>query len=164
MNSNLTIFIDRIFYQFREETETPTINHVKIIGSENGCSAHVGKKTKEGRQQVVTLNVPGCMEYSIFVHEFLHAFGFHHESISPVRDDFITVNYTNIKKGDWQAYHPCRSTVCKMYGVPYDGRSLMHSKGYAYHGVAIDESKPILISKVPFLSVSKLHLHSRNCL
>ena len=87
------------------------------------------------------------MSYSIFAHEFLHAYGIGHENNSPNRDDYNTVNYTNILEDYWTSYHPCKS--CKNYSVPYDGRSLMHSKGYAYHGVAVNENQPILVSKVP---------------
>ena len=133
-------------HQFREKTDNVAENHVRIVGSNKWCSSSVGKSLTEGEQQDLNLSVNGCMYYSTFVHEFLHAYGIHHESNSPNRDDYITTNYTNILEKYWPHYHTCKS--CIDYGVPYDGRSFMSAEGYAYHGVAVNQYKPIIISKV----------------
>lgn len=99
---------------------------------------------------------PACIKYSdgyaTFVHEFLHAFGLHHEQDRPDRDSYITVDFSNIKKKHWWLYGKCKK--CNTYDVPYDGKSLMHYKvvlpGY---GIAIDDSKPVAYSKVNVLII-----------
>ena len=133
----------------REKTDAVVESHVKIRGKipsgSSHCSSGVGKKPSEGKQQVVNLSIPGCMRYGTFVHEFVHAYGLYHEQQRSDRDDFITVDYNNIKKEGWPQFKICHS--CTTYGVPYDGRSLMHYVSNAY---AIDHSKPAMISKVTF--------------
>ena len=136
----------------REKTDATIVeNHVKIIGSvpdgDSLCSSWVGKKLTEGKEQTLNLDISACMKYSTFVHEFLHAYGLEHEQSRPDRDDFITVAFNNIRKKGWIQYKICQG--CKTYGVPYDGRSIMH---YPSGSFALDFSKPTMISKVKFSS------------
>ena len=129
---------------FREKTDTIVENHVKIVDG-SGCSSGLGKTPTEGKQQTLSLKIPGCMTYGIFAHEFIHSYGLNHEQERPDRDDFITVDYNNIIK----TYHAFSQfkvcSGCKTFDVPYDGRSVMQ---YRYNAFAIDHSKPTMISKV----------------
>ena len=140
-----------IAHLHREKTDTIVENHVKIVNG-SGCSAFIGKGLKEGEQQTLSLKIPGfCMQYGVFVHEFLHAYGLYHEQSRPDRDDFITVDYNNIEKTSLALRQFKVCPECKTFDVPYDGRSLMQ---YSYNAFSIDHSKPTMISKVCCTSFS----------
>ena len=62
----------------------------------SGCSSYVGRV---GGKQRVNLEAPGCVKAGIVSHELIHALGFHHEHSRTDRDDFVTINWGNIKDG-----------------------------------------------------------------
>lgn len=66
----------------------------------------------------------GCDTYYYFAHEFLHAIGLYHEMNRPDRDDYITILWDNIEKNGHSQFRKCSN--CQTFGVPYDGRSIMH--------------------------------------
>ena len=78
------------------------------------------------------------------LHEFLHLLGIHHMQDRPDRDDYITVDYSNVKPSLKTVYWP-KLQYLMNYSVPYDARSLMH---YRFTSGAIDWRKPVAISKV----------------
>ena len=61
-----------------------------------GCSSYVGRV---GGKQKVNLEAPGCVKAGTVSHELIHALGFRHEHSRTDRDDFITVQWDNIKEG-----------------------------------------------------------------
>ena len=66
----------------------------------------------------------------IVLHELLHAFGIGHTQMRPDRDDYVTINWDNIRKSSHSQYRKMASVA--PYGIPYDGRSIMHYKKDAF--------------------------------
>jgi hypothetical protein len=62
--------------------------------SGSGCSAYVGRK---GSRQNITLD-SWCTTGNT-IHEIGHAIGMYHEQQNPQRDDYLTINFENIKSG-----------------------------------------------------------------
>ena len=125
------------FQHFREATDED--KSYVLVRKEKGCASHVG--FRNWSYQSLWL-ASGCGGYSTVAHEFLHAFGLYHEQSRPDRDDYVTVLWENIKKDKRHNYNKCSS--CLTYGVPYDGRSIMHYTDGAF-GIG---SKHTMESKV----------------
>ncbi len=60
------------------------------------------------------------------MHEFIHAIGFYHEQNRHDRDEYIRVDWSNIKKGAKNNYKKEENSLT--FDVPYDYNSLMHYK------------------------------------
>ena len=57
---------------------------------------------------------PSCYrngEPGTVIHEFMHAFGFHHEQSRTDRDDNVIINYPNIQPGKYSSECPILSTI-----------------------------------------------------
>ena len=111
----------------------------------NKCSANVGMLNNG--EQYVNIGTYYCFDTSV-IHEFLHSFGIKHEQARRDRDDYVTINFNNVKQGKTHNFAKC--TGCSNFGLPYDGKSLMHYSAYAF---AIDKSIPTIESKAS----KKLH-------
>nr|CAD7430469.1 unnamed protein product [Timema monikensis] len=105
-------------------------DHVIVRGNRSGCWSYVGKK---GGGQVLNLQTPGCVHHGIVIHELLHMLGFYHQQSAPERDDFVKINWENIKTGckdhNFQKRNTSRVTN---YGVKYDYGSIMHYSSHAF--------------------------------
>jgi len=106
-------------------------DHIYIVDGK-GCSSHVGCQ-HTGRQIVhlaagFTFN---CMSQGIIQHELMHALGFFHEQSRSDRDDYVTINWENIKKGFAYQF---RKESSNNQGQPYDYESLMHY-GSTFFGI-----------------------------
>ncbi|XP_045454209.1 zinc metalloproteinase nas-13-like, partial [Melitaea cinxia] len=105
-------------------------DYIVIKSANTGCWSSVGRL---GGRQEVNLQSPGCVsKIGTVLHELLHAVGFMHEQSRPERDDFVTVNYNNIKSGseiNFRKEDPKREND---FGIPYDYNSVMHYSEYAF--------------------------------
>lgn len=82
--------------RFRPYQKTDN-DYVTIEGKMSGCWSLVGR---HDRGQVVNLQNPGCMKHGVIVHEFMHALGFYHQQSTADRDEWVTINWENIKPGE----------------------------------------------------------------
>ncbi|XP_074648506.1 hatching enzyme 1.2-like isoform X2 [Tubulanus polymorphus] len=112
------------------------------IFSGSGCWSYVGMQRYRGGQ-LLSLKSPGCLTWHTAMHELIHALGFYHEQGRPDRDEYITINFDNIKRGNWGIFNIRTSTSTQ--GMPYNYRSLMH---YNAHGFS-KNGKPTMTSKPP---------------
>ncbi|WP_425145340.1 M12 family metallopeptidase [Deinococcus sp.] len=62
-------------------------------GVTGGCFSPIG--LQDGRQQL-NLDIAGCQDKGRAIHEILHALGMMHEQSRPDRDNYITINNSNL--------------------------------------------------------------------
>ena len=91
----------------------------------------------------------GCEHRGIVIHEIFHALGRWHEQSRPDRDQYITVNYQNMRDGKLYTDEYTPETLCccagvesnffkfsssrvTTQGVSYDYGSIMHYSAYAF--------------------------------
>ena len=72
----------------------------------------------------------GCWFENTVVHEFIHAFGFHHEQVRPDRDNYVEIIYENIPENKVSNFNLFTGSLT--YGVQYDGFSVMHYGSKAF--------------------------------
>jgi len=123
--------------RFRKRT-TET-NYVNVIKG-GGCYSYIGRI---GGQQPLSLG-NGCESKGIAIHEFMHALGFYHEQSRLDRDNFITIDFTNIQETYWNNFQKYAAGRATTHDEPYDKQSVMHYDNYAF---AIDGSKRVITSK-----------------
>lgn len=70
-------------------------DYVVIKQNSPGCWSYTGKL---GGGQVLNLS-PKCVRHGVVIHEFLHALGIFHQQSATNRDEYITINWENIKEG-----------------------------------------------------------------
>ena len=90
----------------------------------------------------------GCWFEDTVVHEFIHAFGFHHEQVRPDRDNYVEIIYENIPEVYYSQFNVFTGSLT--FGVDYDGQSVMHYRSkdfssYSYGNGNTIESKVVCI-------------------
>lgn len=106
---------------------TTQADYIEVVKG-TGCSSYVGKA---GGKQPVTLlttnGAPGatCMIKGIIMHELNHALGFHHMQSATDRDNFVTVNYANIRDGASGNFAKYANTYISYFGTKFDIGSVM---------------------------------------
>ena len=71
-----------------------------------------------------------CWSERTVVHEFIHAFGFHHEQNRPDRDNYVEIIYENIPEDLFPQFDLFTGSLT--FGVDYDGKSVMHYSSRAF--------------------------------
>ncbi|KAJ4432667.1 hypothetical protein ANN_21290 [Periplaneta americana] len=98
---------------------------ITIVSQDAGCYSFVGHLD---RGQVVNFQKQ-CLRHGTIMHELLHVLGFFHQHSASERDDFITINWNNIKKGNENQFGKNNTTN---FGEPYDYESVMHYSTLAF--------------------------------
>lgn len=116
----------------------PYINF-RYCGPQDRCSSKVGKT---GEKQDINLADFAFSKPGVVEHEICHALGLLHEQCRPDRDDYVTINTSNlttIGKANFQK----RASNYSVKG-PYDFNSIMGNSSYTSSAnVVIDALKPI---------------------
>ncbi|KAI1290234.1 Zinc metalloproteinase nas-4 [Halotydeus destructor] len=103
------------------------------------CYSYYGR---QGDEQPISLG-QGCQEVWLSAHETMHALGIFHEQSRPDRDDFVTVNWSNVISGKAHNFNKAKShevTVPR----PFDFKSIMLYEPYAFSG----NRQPTMASRV----------------
>ena len=66
------------------------------------------------------------LQLGTVVHEILHALGMLHEHSRPDRDNYITINWNNIKEGKKKYFKKYEWHNVNTKGIEYDVSSVMH--------------------------------------
>ncbi|XP_036443123.1 high choriolytic enzyme 1-like [Colossoma macropomum] len=91
-----------------------------------GCWSFVGR---QGGQQALSLQRPGCVYHHVVQHEMLHALGFHHEQVRSDRNNHVIILEENIIPGKERNF---RQIATNNLWTPYDYRSVMHYGRYYF--------------------------------
>jgi len=93
-----------------------------------GCWSYIGRI---GGRQRISLG-DGCHYKKTAVHEIMHALGFKHEQSRPDRDDYVVINWDNIKAGKSGNFAKHAASAIESHGTTYDFRSVMHYSKKAF--------------------------------
>ena len=99
-----------------------TATYIEIKKTGGGCWSYIGRRFAV---QVLSLD-DSCVNQMIVQHEFLHALGFWHEQSRPDRDNYVTINYENIRSGWESQFYKRTFSEVDSLGAPYDYDSIMH--------------------------------------
>ncbi|XP_065336689.1 zinc metalloproteinase nas-14-like [Cloeon dipterum] len=104
-------------------------DYLHIMWNLTGCWSHVGR---QGGGQVTSLQRHACYVPGTVAHELLHTTGFHHEQSASDRDDYVFINYTNIKPGKAHQFAKYSAREVTDFGTGYDYSSIMHYSKTAF--------------------------------
>lgn len=97
------------------------------------------------------------MKRGIIMHELMHVLGFFHMHSAPNRDDFVWINWNNIKPEFLKNFKMSKYAV-SMFGTGYDYESVMH---YGSSGIIILKEK-VLIFHLISLVFAELKSFAKN--
>ncbi|GAB0093341.1 Metalloendopeptidase [Sergentomyia squamirostris] len=127
VNNTLRLISDGSCLRFVNRTTEK--DYVLVVNNKTGCFSSVGRQRGV---QILHLENDGCFKQGTIAHEFLHALGFWHAQSAYNRDDYVTINWENIKKGKEHNFSIKPNTTTTMFDLPYDYGSVMHYPGTAF--------------------------------
>lgn len=122
-------------------------NWIDIKPDYSGCWSSVGMKMQG---QIVNLGSAKCLRHGVIVHELMHAIGFYHQQSSSERDNFIKINWENIRRGREHNFNKYNETVVSNFNVSYDYTSVMHYSSKAFTSNGEDTIIPLVSEVNPF--------------
>ncbi|CAF0946711.1 unnamed protein product [Adineta ricciae] len=81
--------------RFRPKTDDD--NYFISIKNGSGCSSFVGRVFEGGQPVTLEMKTYCVDREATIMHEFIHALGFWHEQSRPDRDDYITIDFSNVR-------------------------------------------------------------------
>ena len=74
-----------------------------------GCFSNSLGKKRSGGRQIISIG-DGCTRVGTIIHEMMHAIGFFHEHTRLDRDQYVTVEWKNIKESKLLTMPPFHTT------------------------------------------------------
>ncbi|XP_072380577.1 zinc metalloproteinase nas-14-like [Diabrotica undecimpunctata] len=102
--------------------------YVKMDNFAPDCLSTMGKNFDNNISHII-LGRECFNKISPLLHEMMHTVGFDHEHTRPDRNQYITINWDNIKPSATTLFE---ITPRPTYGVPYDYDSIMHYAPYSF--------------------------------
>lgn len=124
---------ERTCLTFPEVEVNSVPDFIYVTGDSVGCAALVGRRGGGQRVRLQPNNIEsGCFRFFTIVHEFLHALGFHHMQNVYDRDNFIRINWDNVRPESVGSFDTRPNTQVSNFNVPYDVGSVMHYSQTAF--------------------------------
>ncbi|XP_052085695.1 MAM and LDL-receptor class A domain-containing protein 1-like isoform X2 [Mytilus californianus] len=150
MSTSSVTVINKAIKQFHDYTcvkwitTTDPLFNPSALGHQNvvtfinggGCWSWVGNvNPQRNNVQHLSLAEPGCISVSTSVHEMLHAMGGHHEQSRSDRDNYVSIEWPNVKP-QWNGQAYVRNGNMEKSNTqdnnPYDAESSMQYSLYAF--------------------------------
>lgn len=90
-----------------------------VLPSPSSCYSLFGKAYTTGAQDL-SLQISGCIDQSVIIHELIHAVGFAHEQARPDRDQAVTILWDNIQTGQEYNFQAYTTSSVNTFNKPYD--------------------------------------------
>lgn len=125
------------------EQDAITVAHVKVTNKADGCSSGWGYPGP-GASYKLKMG-PFCVGESVWMHELGHAIGLLHEHARSDRDQYITIQWDNIRDGMSVAFDRYDQRVPNGVDLgPYDFDSVMH---YDSEVFSVAQDRPTMLKK-----------------
>nr|XP_045625356.1 zinc metalloproteinase nas-4-like [Procambarus clarkii] len=134
VHEGIAIFNKLTCLRFINSTD-PRKYYLRITSRKKGiCSSSFGCQKKKRGFQDLNLDRSCFYSISVILHELTHAVGFLHHQCRADRDDYVTVNYTNIlnKKQHNFFKDSGNAAFLRTLGLPYQYTSTMHYASDAF--------------------------------
>uniref|UniRef100_A0A1I7TGD1 Zinc metalloproteinase n=1 Tax=Caenorhabditis tropicalis TaxID=1561998 RepID=A0A1I7TGD1_9PELO len=116
--------------------------HVRIFEG-NGCWSFVGKQ-QSLREQSLSLE-SSCTDHTFVVaHEIAHTLGFFHEHARIDRDQYISIDYSNVNPNLTFAFAKESEKQLDHQAAPYEYGSVMH---YSVDQFALNTNRPVIYAR-----------------
>ncbi|XP_065090073.1 seminal metalloprotease 1-like [Ochlerotatus camptorhynchus] len=108
-------------------------DYVRITGSDSGCFSYVGRRTGEQQLNLEPASPgSGCFRHGTILHELIHALGFYHMHSASDRDQYVAVQWQNVREGAEANFQNYGTDFITDFGVEYDYGSIMHYSATAF--------------------------------
>lgn len=123
-------------------------DYVFITGDSVGCAAVVGRRGGAQRLRLQPHSIEtGCFRFFTIVHEFMHALGFHHMQNTFDRDNYIRINWENVRPESVDSFSLRPDSEVSHFNVPYDIGSVMHYSQTAFSSNGRETMTPLFNPK-----------------
>lgn len=117
-------FSSKTCLRFKQRTNER--NYLRFIKG-GGCYSYIGNINRGG--QPVSIG-KGCEHKGLAIHEIMHALGFFHEQSRPDRDQYVTINFSNVSPGMTSNFNKHIRSYTQ--DLPYDYASVLHYGRHAF--------------------------------
>ncbi|CAL8075780.1 unnamed protein product [Orchesella dallaii] len=122
-------------------TQLPSGDCIPILKSNTTCGSTIIGKADGDDGTIILLKSIQCMSTGDILHELAHALGIPHEQQRPDRDQYVTINWSNIKNEYVRNFQIELGT--QTFGLPYNIKSEMQYPSNAFS----KNGKPTIVQK-----------------